>query len=453
MLYRFLRFILTIAVRTYFRNITVRKTTEIPEGPLIVVANHPNTFLDPIVVGLQLKQQIAFLAKAEVFRSRFANWLLPKFNMIPVYRKQDDPSLMHKNEETFERCFEHLSGKGTLMIFPEGISLTQRKLEKIKTGAARIALGAEAANGFKAGVQILTVGLNYSNPHRFQGDLLINMDAPIDVSTYAKDYQEDPFRAAQLLTEEIRLRLEKNIIAIEEEGTDKLVRQIETIYKSSLLNETSGPSIRPGGEEDFIATKGILSAVLYYLKTDPERVERLRQMTDDYFTALDRLNLNDHLLRKFTTSRPAFLERIYIFLFLILGFPFWLFGVINNYLPYKLPYYIARSLTKKTDWHGALFVSLGIGTFLLFYSVQLYFVQRIFHQPLLTLGYFFLLPFTGFFAFRYYRRFTNLRGRWTILSLFIKRATLLSGLITMRQQITDELERGKMQYNKEINQS
>lgn len=442
MLYKVLEFILRIAVRVYFKKITVQKAAPIPEtGPLIVVANHPSTFMDPIVIGLNMKQRLSFLSKAEVFKSGLAKWLFPKFNMIPVYRQQDDPTLMHKNEEVFDKCYEHLAKKGTIMIFPEGVSLTQRKLEKIKTGAARIALGAEAANGYKLGVKILTIGLNYSDAHRFQSELYINMDQPIETLDFAELHKQDRFKAAQALTDLIRKRLEHHIIAIDDSDTDRLVKNIEIVYKSKLFQE------KPTKEEDFSMTKRIVDAVNYFKLNQPERVQRISKMADDYFTALDRLNLNDHLLKNFSKSRSVFFRSAYTLAYLILGFPFWLFGFINNYLPYKLPYYIARRLTEKDAWYGALYLGFGVFTFLTFYSVQIYVVHRLFHDPLITLGYFIFLPITGFFAYYYSRRFTNLKGKWLVFNIFMKRSALISRLIIMRQKIIAEFEKGKVEFN------
>ena len=424
----------------------MQKAVEIPDtGPMIIVANHPSTFMDPIVIGLQMKQQLFFLAKAQAFRSSFAKWLLPKFNMIPVYRQQDDPTQMRKNEETFDRCYEHLARKGTILIFPEGVSLTQRKLEKIKTGAARIALGAEAAKGYKLGVKILTVGLNYSNPHRFQSDLFINIDSPIEVSEFTEQHQQDSFKAAHALTDLIRHRLEHQIISIDDADTDRLVKNIETVYKTQLL-ESAGSSAKEK-EKDFEMTKRIVDAVSYYKTNQPERVQRISKMTDDYFTALDRLHLNDNLLKGFSKSRSVFLRSAYTLAYLLLGFPFWLFGMINNYLPYKLPYYITRAITKKTDWHGALFIVLGVFTFIIFYSLQIYCIYRLYHNLWISLGYFVVLPITGFFAYAYHLRFTNLRGKWLIFNLFMKRATLISKLISMRQEIISEFEKAKVEFN------
>ncbi len=406
MIYNFLRFILTIAVRVYFKRVTVKKYSDVPKNcPLIIVANHPSTFLDPIVIALQVNREIYFLAKAEVFNSSIAKWLLPKFNMIPVHRKQDDPSQMHKNEETFEKCFEHLSHNGTILLFPEGVSLTQRKLEKIKTGAARIALGAEAANNYSLGVKILVVGLNYSNPHKFQSELFINIDSPINVSDFYEKHKQDSFKAAHELTDLIKQKLEHQIIIIEDFETDKLIKKIETIFKSKLIATTKDEKVKSLSEKEqnFAMTKRIVEAVNYFKAREPQRVVRISKMTDDYFNSLDRLHLNDYLLKNFSKSGSIFIRSVFTFLYLIIGFPFWLFGVINNYLPYKLPYYITRAITKKEDWHGAMFVMFGVFTFILFYSLQIYLVQHFFHNGWLRLGYFILLLMTGFFAFAYYR--------------------------------------------------
>lgn len=442
MLYNILQLILRIAVRVYFKKITVQKAAAIPEsGPMIIVANHPSTFMDPIVIGLQMKQRLSFLAKGELFKSSFTKWLFPKFNMIPVHRMQDDPSLMHKNEETFDKCYEHLAQKGTIMIFPEGVSLTQRKLEKLKTGAARIALAAEAANDYKLGVKILTIGLNYSDPHSFQSELYIKIDKPIEVLDFAEQHKRDSFKAAHALTDLIRLRLEQHIIAIDDSDTDRLVKNIETVYKSKLFQE------KPSKEEDFSMTKRIVEAVNYFKQNQPERVLRISKMADDYFTALDRLNLNDHLLNNFSKSRSLFFRSAYTFFYLIVGFPFWLFGAVNNYLPYRLPFYIARSLTQKEAWYGAMFIAFGVFTFIIFYSVQIYLVHQIFRDALLTIGYFLFLPITGYFAFYYSKRFINLRGKWLVFNIFMKRSTLISRLITMRQGIIAEFEKGKVEFN------
>lgn len=169
MLYSLLKVLMRITVRVFFRNVTVRNMELIPKsGPLLVLANHPSTFMDPILIASMLKRKVYFLAKGELFKGSFLTWLFSRLNMIPVYRKQDDPSQMNKNKDTFVKCFEHLEKGGAILMFPEGTSITERKLRPIKTGAARIVLGAEARNDFKLGIQIFNIGLNGATATRWK---------------------------------------------------------------------------------------------------------------------------------------------------------------------------------------------------------------------------------------------------------------------------------------------
>ncbi len=449
MLYGFLKILLRTTLLVFFRNKQVKGVENIPaEGPLLLVANHPSTFMDPIVIAASIKREVFFLGKAEIFKSSLAKWFLPKFNIIPVYRAQDDPTQLHKNKETFSKCFEHLKKGGVILIFPEGISLTERKLKKIKTGAARIALGAEAANDFKLDVKIISFGLNYADPHRFQSDLLINIDEGINVIDYKEKYNEDTFKAAHELTDEIRLRLERQVVAIEDAEVDKLVKNIEIIYKSQLISDL-GYSVKIK-EHDFLVTRAISEQVHYFFEKEPKRVNKIKIDIDTYFTDLEKLELNDRMLKKFSRNGSIILNSIFSVLYLILGLPFFLFGFSNNYLPFKIPNWVSRKITKSAEFHGAITMVVGIFTFIIFYSIQLWLVQHYLHNLWITLCYLIALPLSGFFAFFYWKRFTNLRGRWMIFSLFYKRTNLITSLISMRQQIIDELEKGRKEYSEKI---
>jgi glycerol-3-phosphate O-acyltransferase/dihydroxyacetone phosphate acyltransferase len=445
MLYQFLKILMRTTLRAFFRNKQVIGLENIPaKGPLILVANHPSTFMDPIVIAASIKRKVYFLGKAEIFKSAFAKWLLPKFNIIPVYRAQDDPSQLHKNKETFYKCFEHLKDGGVILIFPEGISLTDRKLKKIKTGTARIALGAEAENDFSLGVKIISFGLNYSDQHSFQSDLLIHIDDGINVTDYKEKYKEDSFKAAHELTEEIRLRIEKQIVAIEDAEIDKLVKNIEIIYKSQLIKDL-GYSEKIT-EHDFLVTRAINEHVQYYFEKEPARVNKMKLDIDTYFTDLNKLELNDSIFKNFTKQGSIILNSLFSVLYLLLGFPIFIYGFINNYLPFKMPNWVSRKISKQPQFYGAITMVVGTFTFLIFYSFQLLLVHHYFHSTWITLCYLVALPLSGFFAYFYGRRFTNLRGRWTIFSLFYNKTNLITSIINMRQHIINELEKGRKEF-------
>lgn len=445
MLYSFLKLLMRVTVKVFFRKVHVYNASNIPDkAPLIIVANHPSSFSDPIVIAVMLKRQVYFLAKGEVFKGKFAKWMLPKLHMIPVYRKQDDPSLMHKNKETFEKCYEHLEKGGALLIFPEGTSITERKLREIKTGTARIALGAEERNDFKLGVQIVSIGLNYTNPHRFREELLMKIDEPVDVSGYAQEYHSDPVAAVNGLTETIRQRLERNIINIENEQLDVLVKNIETIYKSKLAREM-GYEVSRNKEDDFALTKGIAGTVHYFQVNDPERVTRIASRVRSYMASLERCGVTDKMLQG-NTGGSLFLKNLRSILFIAIGFPFYLYGLINNYLPFEIPGWLAVRMTKSIEFRGPIAMVTGTFTFLIFYTLQIWLVANYFHTTWVTVAYGVSLPLSGAFTYYYWHTVRYIRSRWRLVSLFWKRTYLIANLINERQQIIAEFDKGREEY-------
>lgn len=445
MLYSFLKIVMQITVRVFFRSITIRNKELIPDkGPLMVLVNHPSTFMDPIVVATMLNRKVFFLGKGILFKSKIAAWLLPKFNVIPIYRQKDDPSMMDKNKEIFIKCFEHLENSGALLMFPEGTSITERKLRQIKTGAARIALGAEARNNFQLGVNIITIGLNYANPHKFNRDLFINIAKPIRVIDFKADYSIDEFKAVENLTEEIRKNLEKLIIAIEDDKTDELVKNIETLYKYKLSKEL-GIS-RKDKDADFILTKNIIETVNYYLECNPDRVENIRLRIEEYLNNITRLGLSDADITRNQKNNSFIRSSLKALLILILGFPFYIYGLINNFLPFQIPALIAKKVSKSVEFRGAISMVGGMFTFLIFYSSQIILVWKYMHLQWLTIAYGLCLPISGLFAYWYFHTVNKMRTKWVLMMLFYKKSVFISNLISEREQIIAEFDKIKEEY-------
>lgn len=445
MLYAFLKIVMKITVRIFFRSITIRNKELIPaKGPLMVLVNHPSTFMDPIVVATMLNREVFFLAKGSLFNNGFSRWLLPKLNIIPVYRQKDDPTQMNKNTETFEKCFEHFEKGGVLLMFPEGTSITERKLRPVKTGAARITLGAEARNDFNLGVNVITIGLNYANPHRFNRDLFINIDQPIKATEYKERYLTEEFSAVEELTEDIRKKLETLIIAIEDDKTDELVKNVELIYKYKLSKER-GIS-KNDKDADFILTKGIVNAVNYYQQTNPERVELMSSRINEYLNNLNRLGLTDTDLARNQKSSSFVRSNLKALLIIILGFPVYLYGMINNILPFEIPARIAKKVTSSIEFVGAIGMVGGLFTFTIFYTVQIFLVWKFTHTAWLTVAYGISLPLSGFFAYWYFHTINKIRTKWILLMLFYKKSVFISNLITEREQIIAEFDKVKNEY-------
>jgi 1-acyl-sn-glycerol-3-phosphate acyltransferase len=399
--------------------------------------------MDPIVIAVIVKRPVYFLAKAAIFKTSFAKWILPKFHIIPLYRKADDPTLMSNNEDTFRKCFEHLEKDGVILMFPEGLSITERKLRPIKTGAARIALGAEARNDFKLGVQIVNIGLNYVDPHTFNRDLFLNVDQPILVSDYKEHYQNNNHKGVEILTEEIRKRLEKICIAIEDDNTDKLVENIELLYKQKLVDENG---IMDDKAREFLITKNIIETVNYFKILQPKRAENIDLRLKDYLKNITDLGLTDTDIAKNQKTTSFLGENLRSFLKMFFGFPFYLYGLINNYIAFKLPGWIVRSKDERLENVGGIYMVGGMFSFLIFYIAQIVAAWKFTHIQWLTLLYALSLPISGLFAFWYALMVKEIRAKWLLTMVFFRKSLLVSNLITEREQLIKEFDNAKNEY-------
>ncbi|HVF96003.1 MAG TPA: 1-acyl-sn-glycerol-3-phosphate acyltransferase, partial [Flavisolibacter sp.] len=108
-------------------------------GPTILACNHPNSFLDALIIGSHYKHPIHFLARGDVFAKPFIARLLRQLNMMPVHRLSEGREGLKANEQTFLACLNILDAGGTVLIFSESICKNQQELLPLKKGTARLA--------------------------------------------------------------------------------------------------------------------------------------------------------------------------------------------------------------------------------------------------------------------------------------------------------------------------
>src|SRR5207245_2792037 len=125
-------------------------------GPVLAVANHHNSIVDAMQVVMLFQRPVMVLANAPLFRHPLIGPFLRMMHAVPVSRRVeagDDPK---KNEAMFAAAIGVLRGGGVLLIFPEGRTQPQPTLLPVRTGAARILLGAEPPAGAGAAEQALS---------------------------------------------------------------------------------------------------------------------------------------------------------------------------------------------------------------------------------------------------------------------------------------------------------
>ena len=130
------------------------------KGPLLIIANHPNSFLDAIIIASRYHRRIHFLARGDVFTKKHHRFLLKLLNMIPVYRLREGKEFLHLNEYAFIESVKLLKNKEAVLIFIEGTCLNKNELQPFKKGTARIVQGCHAENLFPS---IHLAGIAYNN--------------------------------------------------------------------------------------------------------------------------------------------------------------------------------------------------------------------------------------------------------------------------------------------------
>ncbi len=171
-----------VATRAYYR-FSVGGMRVPAEGPVLLVANHNNGLMDPAFVTVAAEREVRFLAKAPLIAHPYIGWLVRAVGSIPVYRIQDDPRLVGQNRDIFIDVHGALARGAAVGIFPEGTSHSGSRLSPIKTGAARIALG--AARRIGRDFPIMAVGLVYRDRNSFRSEARVVVGDAFDWSDLA----------------------------------------------------------------------------------------------------------------------------------------------------------------------------------------------------------------------------------------------------------------------------
>lgn len=450
MIYRFLKIIAQIALRIFYKEVIISKSSELPEkGAIIGVGNHPNTFMDPIIVATIFKQQVGFLGNASIFVHPIVNAIFKYFRVIRVYRKKDvaEGEVMD-NTDAFRESYKYLTQGNTLLIFPEGNSYREMKLRKIKTGAARIAFNTEKNNDYTIGVKIVPFGLNYSNPGRFRSKLYVNIGKPISVADFINDYKKDEVNGVKLLTKKIRSSLEENLITTNDEEHETLFLQLKKIYKKRLVGKFKKTE---NSEEEYRLTKELSKAIQYFKISNPEKFELIKKKIDKYLLILNDMNLKGSAIYKLTTRSKKIMYPIVGLLYAIAGFPIYLFGLIQNYLPYIFPYWVARKITKEIEYHAPIMMTLGVLLFPIYYFLSTYlFSITISDNAIQTMIYLIILPLTGFYTLHYSDYLKNIRNFFKLNPVFKSPDLKTEELLVLKKEINHILDDARNTYLKRL---
>ena len=188
MLYAMLRAVAAIALRWYYADVVVQGAERAPrDRPLLVVANHPNALVDPLLVGTTLHRRVLLTAKATLFEQPAVGALLRAVGVIPLRRASDErraggSTTPERNVRAFERVSAALRRGGCVLVFPEGVSHDDPSIAPLRSGTARMAMRARDEGVVE--LAILPVGLIYEEKERPGSGALVRVGEPLVVEQW-----------------------------------------------------------------------------------------------------------------------------------------------------------------------------------------------------------------------------------------------------------------------------
>lgn len=229
MLYKILKIPAKFALYFYCISIKIKQRHLLNfEGPLLICANHPNSFLDAIIIATLFKRPVHSLVRGDVYKNSFYSKLLFSLNMLPVYRVTEGVENLEHNYSTFEKCKDIFRQNGVVLIFSEGRCINEWKLRPLMKGTARLALSSWQEN---INLMIMPLGINYDSFRSFGKKIKFNIGKPYSL----QEIKNEPYgKAIQIFNNKLKSELDD--LVFESKDTEEINKHFQ--LKSNFIKTT-----------------------------------------------------------------------------------------------------------------------------------------------------------------------------------------------------------------------
>jgi glycerol-3-phosphate O-acyltransferase/dihydroxyacetone phosphate acyltransferase len=452
MLYHLLRFITGIALRWFYRDVSVRHVDRVPRDgmPLLVVVNHPNALVDALLVGWTLPRPVTITAKATLFENRLLGWFLHTAGVVPLRRASDERQRLTtvgaenldqtRNTEAFRAILERLESGGAVLIFPEGKSHDEPALAPLRTGPARIALQAQR-EGRAHSLMILPIGLVFERKETPRSRVLVDIGQPLDVNRWTAAMIGT--RRVEVLTEEIEHRLRD--VTLNYMTTDEAVRTRGLVRVFASLLDEPRPVGADQSLEDEVELERRLEQARRLLESENAasglraRAERLldRVAAFEHTLLAERIAIGEVAIPIQRRHGVRFVLRELGVLTLVGPIALW--GRLNHWIPFRLARALGERDMKSRDQPAMRTILAGLVLVVLFYVITAVVVAHV-GGGLAALVYLVSLPIAADIDLRFTERMRHARQRMHAYMRFRRNPVLRERLCTEHAWLTGEID-------------
>jgi 1-acyl-sn-glycerol-3-phosphate acyltransferase len=262
--YQSVKFFLKISLQFYTKKIKVYNKQNIPKkGAVLFAINHPNALMDPLFVTTFNSRENHFLVRADVFKKPLIKKALASLNLMPIYRIRDGRKQLSNNDEIFEKCFNILKRKETLIIFPQGGHSRDRNIKPLSKGFTRIVFGALEQNP-DLKIAVIPVGITYQNSSSYPCKVAVKFGKAIDSRKVFTKHPKP--KAITILKDEVSNQLKKLTVHIpDDENYETILNKLNNANVDFTEVEKVNKMIAENNFPETVKKPSNILKPIYYL--------------------------------------------------------------------------------------------------------------------------------------------------------------------------------------------
>lgn len=355
MFYSFLKVLVRFTLKIFFKKIFITGLEHIKSGtPQLIASNHPNGFLEPLIMACFFPKPLHFLVRGDVFENPILKPLLKSTNQIPIYRFRDGFSKLRENSQKMDESIQVLLDKKNLLIFAEGGTESIKKLRPLQKGISRIAFQTLEKDP-DLDIEILPVGINFTFPALFNKEVMLNIGAPLKVRDYLNQYSQDNKSGHESLLNDLFSAMKKSVIHLEDQ------KRLKTFEKMVV----------------FQRSKNLYSYLPVYLneikplKSEKKLAESIDNLSDDELQEIrEKIKVLESEMKNENVTLDDICKIPYnasIILILLIGFLPALLGGLLHAIPLTISYYFTKINVKQKEFRASILMVTSMILCLLLY--------------------------------------------------------------------------------------
>ena len=428
------------ALRVYFRSIEVEGAANVPaSGPVILVSNHLNAFVDPLFVQIGFRRRLTITAKGPLVVRPLLGRLMRAARVIAFHRQQDlgDEADIARTLRDLDECRRRLVEGAAICFFPEAKSHDDARMRPFKHGASRIALDFVRVDGDPGGaLKIVPVGLSFEAKEHLRSRVVVRYGEPIEVRRWIA---QNPGADHAALTRELEARVRGLIVEFEDASQSSLLRWTARLMATDRRGHEAFKFPEPAYSALLRVTERVRDGDSRRRRSRPDAGESIRERVRMYRNRLRALKVEPEDVFVAAGIRGVVRFAAQEASILLPSLPFATWGAIHNVLPALAVCMATRRMSKLRDLWASNAIFSSIVAFPLLYTLQWAAASRFMSTSRSAL-YASTWPVAGYAAIRFGDRLRRDLRRARAVALFIAKPALHRDIVAEARAILDDLD-------------